>query len=48
MSAVYNGRKCTILRIEKGQALITSNHNPRPSWVSLKFITYVGGQANGK
>lgn len=46
--AIYNGRKVTVINTDKGQALVTSTHNPRPTWVALDFIKYIGGQANGK
>ena len=47
MKPFYNGRPVTIIKIEKGEALVMSTHNPRPNWVKLKFITYIGGQAIG-
>ena len=46
MSAIYNGRLVTVLNTERGQALIISTHNPRPTWVALKYIKYIGGNNN--
>lgn len=47
MSAIYNGRLVTVLSTERGQALIISTHNPRPTWVKVNFIKYIwGGTAN--
>lgn len=48
MSAIYNGRAVTVITTLKGHALVMSEHNPRPSWVPLRFIVWKGVQANGK
>ena len=44
--AIYNGRLVNVVNTEKGHALVTSTHNPRPTWVSLKYIQYIKGGNN--
>ena len=48
MFAMYLQRFCTVLRTEKGQALIQFASGTQPKWVDVNLIKYIGGQANGK